>query len=115
MHNRTISNPGKTVTIYSWTGYKCTPEHSLAPDNIVSGFHTAGIMPANPENFTGEHFLSSEVTDRLISEQAPQLESTAQTEFNGQHGDPSQPEPSTSPTGTAHLVSPQDIRPLSEG
>lgn len=70
-----VNHPGKTMTIYEIAEClgKAYPK-AFTPNNIKSGFKSAGIYPFDRNVFTADDFLSSFVTDR------PQPEEMADSE-----------------------------------
>ncbi|CAH2014284.1 unnamed protein product [Acanthoscelides obtectus] len=75
LSNWMISNPGKTVTIYNIpTFIKSIMSAAFIQANILSGFRKCGIQPFNPDIFTDEDFLCSDVTDRDNSDGQVQLD-----------------------------------------
>ena len=67
-----LNHPGETMTIYEiaeMVGH-AFPK-AMTPHNIQSGFRVSGIQPVNPDIFTDDEFLPSEVTDRPLPDQHP--------------------------------------------
>ncbi|CAI6359382.1 unnamed protein product [Macrosiphum euphorbiae] len=73
-----LSNPGKTVSIYTIPAIVSQIMSSaFTQANIVSGFKNAGIYPLNSDIFGDDDFLCSAVTDREENStpQLPELSS----------------------------------------
>lgn len=70
-----VRHPGQTLTIYNVAELVGLAfEKSMTPCNIKSGFKKAGIFPFDRDVFAEDEFLTSEMTNRLLTdeEQQPQ-------------------------------------------
>ncbi|XP_063537709.1 uncharacterized protein LOC134747074 [Cydia strobilella] len=66
------TNPARTMTIYDVPGIvKTAMDVAVTGRNITSGFSACGIWPLNPNIFTAQDFLPSQVTDRPLNEMHP--------------------------------------------
>ena len=111
-------NSGRTISIYdlgSLTGQAFNL--AMTPQNILSGFQSSGIYPLNPDVFTEQDYLPSDVTDRLEVTQgdcemdtAPTSEPEATATTTAAACSP--PQPSQSTSAISQHTSPADIIPL---
>ncbi|KAF2897885.1 hypothetical protein ILUMI_08290 [Ignelater luminosus] len=70
-----VWHPGQTLTIYNVAELVGQAfDKSATPSNIKSGFKKTGIFPFDRDIFTEDEFLTSEVTNRSLTEEA-QLQS----------------------------------------
>lgn len=75
-----IRHPGQTLTMYNVAELVGQAfEKSMTPCNIKSGFKKAGIFPFDRDVFAEDEFLSSEVTNRLLTDEEQQLQQPRDT------------------------------------
>lgn len=69
-------HPGQTLSIYNVAELVGQAfEKAMTPSNIKSGFKKTGILPFDRDVFTEDDFLTSEVTNRPITDEDLQMQS----------------------------------------
>lgn len=75
-----IRHPGQTLSIYNVAELVGQAfEKAMTPSNIKSGFKKTGICPFDRDIFTEDQFLTSEVTNRQLTEEHQELQSSGLT------------------------------------